>query len=166
MSTPGLQNDIPAFRLKKLTCTLSSAIEVVYGSLIFKKRAEGVDSIGKTSFERCNKILTRKYHMLLCCLQSFCPIYFFVQVMQSCIFLLVTSVSNLPSLDFTCITPALQELSRTWKRNSITNIYFPKSNTPVLSKVLSMMALHLARLVPPSLVMPTSFDPKVNWLIS
>ena len=49
--------------------------------------------------------------------------------------------------------------------------YFPENEMEVKilvwnpSKVLCKMALHIARLVPPSLVMPASFYPKLNWLI-
>ena len=86
-------------------------------------------------------------------------------MIQHFIFLLVTSLSTLPSSDFTYITPALHTLKRIWSRHSITNIVFSKSNNPVLSKALSEMASHLASLALPSLVMATGFYPKMNWLI-
>ena len=81
--------------------------------------------------------------------------------MQRCVFLLITSVSALTSSDFISIHPELHSLASTWASHSITNIGFPKSNTPVLSKLLSKMALRVTKLVTPSLVLTIN---QTGWL--
>ena len=43
---------------------------------------------------------------------------------------------------------------------------FPQVKNPILSKIISKIALHLARLFNPSLVIPTNIVPKVNCFIT
>ena len=138
----------------------------MYGSLILKNRAEGVDYIVKRVLTGVLSLLQGSPKCFYAVSKDFTPFCdFLVQLIHCWILILITSVSTMPSPYCTSITTDLKELVRTRASQSITNIGFPKSKTPVLSKLISKMALNLSRLVPPSLVMPTSFNPKLNWLI-
>ena len=104
--------------------------------------------------------------MLLRCIQILCPLLWFFCPFDAALYITPDHLSIYPSIIiFASITTELQALARKWTRQSIINIGFHNSNTPVLSKVLSKMALDVARLVLTWLVIPTSFDPKLNWLI-
>ena len=98
----------------------------------------------------CNKPLTRKSHMLLRYLQILFPLLWFFKG-DAVLHIPPGHISIYPDIirlyiHYSCLTGIIKYMGRHY----ITNMVFPKSNTPVFSKVLSKMALHVARLVPPT----------------